>query len=260
MKVVILGCGAIGGVVARAVRDGEVPGAELVGVVHAGPTDPPDLPVLDFEVAAEQADLVVECAGQRALAELGPPVVASGADLLVVSVGALADEALLAKLRDTGPGALHLCSGAVGGLDVLTAAARSGGLSSVRIATTKKAPTLVQGWMDAEQQERIRTTTEPVELMRGPARAVTAAFPASANVAASVALAVGDWDLVEATVVADPNAPLTSHVITAEGASGDYRFEIGNHPSPGNPATSGVVPHAVLAAVARLARPTGAFA
>ncbi|MEV0050614.1 aspartate dehydrogenase domain-containing protein [Saccharopolyspora shandongensis] len=260
MKVAILGCGAIGGVVARAVRDGEVPGAELVGVVHAERTDPPGLPVLDVEAAIEQADLIVECAGQRALAELGPSIVAAGTDLLVVSVGALADDALLAKLRDTGPGRLHLCSGAIGGLDVLAAAARMGGLSEVRIVTTKKATTLIQKWMDEPAAQRLRTAVEPVELMRAPARAVTAAFPASANVAASVALAVGDWDLVEAAVVADPKAPLTSHVITAEGRAGDYRFEIRNHPSPANPATSGVVPHAVLAAVGRLAAPTGAFA
>lgn len=260
MKVAILGCGAIGGVVARAVRDGEIPGAELVGVVHAEAADPPGLPVLGIEAAIEQADLIVECAGQRALAELGPSIVAAGTDLLVVSIGALADDALLAKLRDTGPGRLHLCSGAIGGLDLLAATARMGGLSAVRIVTTKKAPTLVQKWMDEADAQRLRTATEPVELMRAPARAVTAAFPASANVAASVALAVGDWNLVEAIVVADPEAPLTSHVITAKGSAGDYRFEIRNHPSAANPATSGVVPHAVLAAVGRLAAPSGEFA
>ncbi|RRO19938.1 DUF108 domain-containing protein [Saccharopolyspora rhizosphaerae] len=260
MKVAILGCGAIGSVVAHALQAGEVPGAELVGVVHAEKTDPPGLPVLDVESATAQADLVVECAGQRALAALGPDVVAAGTDLLVVSVGALADDALLAKLRDTGPGRLHLCSGAIGGLDVLAAAARTGGLDAVRIVTTKKAPALVQAWMDEPAAERLRTAAEPVQLMRAPAREVTAAFPASANVAASVALAIGDWDLVEATVVADPDASLTSHVITAEGRAGDYRFEVRNHPSPSNPTTSGVVPHAVLTAVARLAAPTGAFA
>ena len=260
MKVAILGCGAIGSVVAHAIHDGKVPGAELVGVVHAEPTDPPGLPVLGIESATARADLIVECAGQRALAALGPSIVAAGTDLLVVSIGALADDALLAELRDTGPGKLHLCSGAIGGLDVLAATARMRGLDAVRIVTTKKAPTLIQNWMDEPAAQRLRTTTEPVQLMRAPAREVTAAFPASANVAAAVALAVGDWNLVEATVVADPDAPHTSHVIAAEGSAGHYRFEIRNHPSASNPATSGMVPHAVLAAVARLAAPTGAFA
>lgn len=260
MRVAILGCGAIGSVVAHAVQGGEVTDADLVGVVHAEPTDPPGLPVVDVDTALARADLVVECAGQRALADIGPSVVASGTDLLVASVGALADTALFDKLRTTGPGRLHLCTGAIGGLDLLSATARMGGLDSVWIVTTKKAPTLVQQWMDEDQRLRVRSATEPVELARGPAREITTTFPASANVAASVAVAVGDWDLVEATVVADPHAELTSHVISAAGSAGDYRFEVRNHPSAANPATSGIVPHAVLGAVARLATPTGAFA
>lgn len=260
MRVAILGCGAIGSVVAHALQRGEVAGAELVGVVHAESVDPAGLPVTDLETALSRADLVVECAGQRAVGDLGPSIIASGTDLLVVSIGALADASLLDKLRATGPGRLLLCTGAIGGLDLLSATARMGGLDSVRILTTKKAPTLVQHWMGEEQRERLRTATEPIELIRGPASAVTANFPASANVAASVALAVGDWDLVEATVVADPHAPLTSHVITAEGSAGSYRFEIRNHPSTANPATSQLVPHSVLGSIARLASPTGAFA
>jgi aspartate dehydrogenase len=40
MRVSVLGCGAIGGTVARALRDGRVEGAELVGVSHRDPVDP----------------------------------------------------------------------------------------------------------------------------------------------------------------------------------------------------------------------------
>ena len=259
MRVAILGCGAIGSVVAHALRRGEVTGAELAGVVHAEDTDPPGLPVIDVGTAS-RADLGVECAGQRALAGLGPSLVASGADLLGVSIGALADAGLLDELRVAGPGRVHLCTGAIGGLDLLSATARMGGLDSVHIVTTKKAPTLIQPWMEETQRARIRSTDVPIELIRGKAKEVTAACPASANVAASVALAVGDWDVVEAAVVADPHAELTSHVISATGSAGSYRFEIRNQPSAANPATSGIVPHAVLDAIARLASPAGAFA
>lgn len=256
----MLGCGAIGGAVARELRGGGVPGAELSGVVHGAGQDPPDLPVSTVEEVLERSDLVVECAGQRALAETGPRVIASGADLLAVSIGALADLALLTTLRDTGPGRLRLCSGAVGGLELLASAARAGGLRAVRIVTTKKAATLAQSWMDDQLARRVRSTAEPLELMRGPVGEVARAFPSSANVAASVALAAGGWDFVEAAVVADPDASLTSHVIDAEGSSGQYRFEIRNQPSARNPATSRVVAQAVLESLARIASPTGAFA
>ncbi|MDQ0376023.1 aspartate dehydrogenase domain-containing protein [Amycolatopsis thermophila] len=257
MRAGVIGAGSIGGVVARALRDGGVPGATLSGVVD--PAGPADLPVVRPDELLSTSDLVVEAAGQRALAELGPRVLAAGLDLLVVSVGALADDALLETLLSAGPGELHLSTGAIGGLDLLRAAARMAPLARVTIETTKLAANLVQPWMTAAEAERLRTTEVPVELLRGAAREVTAAFPKSANVAASVALAAGSWDVVEAAVIADPAATVTSHVITAEGPAGSYRFEIRNRPSPVTPTSSEVVPHAVLSALAALAEPRVVF-
>lgn len=253
MRVAVLGCGAIGGTVARALARGEVTGTELVGVVHDDPVDPADLPVFGIDDALSVADLVVECAGQGALSTLGPRVLATGADLLVASVGALADEEVFGALTTPATGRIYLSTGAIGGLDLLAAAARMGSLHSVAITTTKQAGNLVQPWMSEAEADRVRRASEPAELMRGPARKVTAAFPKSANVAASVALAAGDWDVVTATVVADPAAWLTTHVITVDGVAGTYRFEIRNHPSAETPTTSGVVPHAVLHAIEGLA-------
>lgn len=253
MKVGVIGAGSIGSVVASALRDGAVPAARLSGVTD--PTVPDALPA-DALIAA--SDLLVEAAGHQALAELGPEVLDAGRDLLVVSVGALADDDLHQRLLAAGPGALHLSTGAIGGLDLLRAAARMG-LRHVELVTTKRAAALVQPWMSEAEADRLRTTGTPLELMRGPARKVTAAFPKSANVAASVALAVGDWDVVEAAVVADPDAGATSHVITASGTTGSYRFEIRNQPSAKTPTSSEVVPYAVLSAISALATPEGTF-
>ncbi|GAA2632566.1 aspartate dehydrogenase domain-containing protein [Actinomadura fulvescens] len=257
IAVAVVGCGAIGGVVARALDAGEVAGVRLAGVVD--PAGAPGLPQLSLEGAIEAADLVVEAAGQSVLADVGPRVVAAGTDLLVVSVGALTDDALLARLYGAGEGRVHLVTGAIGGLDMLRSAARMGPLEKVRIVTTKKPAGLVQPWMDEAEARRVRSADGPVEVRRGPAREIAAAFPRSTNVAAAVALAVGDWDRVEAVVMADPAATLTSHVITASGAAGDYRFEIRNRPSPDNPTTSQVVPYAVLKAIGDLAARTGSF-
>jgi aspartate dehydrogenase len=232
-RVVVLGRGAIGGVVVEALESGQVPGAELAGVVDLGDS---------LRDALPGADLVVECAGQRALADLGPQVIDAGRDLLVVSIGALTDDALHRRLQ-AGPGRLFLTSGAVGGLDLLRAAARMAPLEKVRIVTTKKPSTL-----------GLSGVSGPVEVMRGPAREIAAAFPKSTNVAAAVGLAVGSLDDVEAVVMADPAATLTSHVISASGPAGDYRFEIRNRPSEANPASSQVVPHAVLVTLRELVR------
>lgn len=259
MKVAVIGCGAIGSIVARSLAAGEVSGAHLAGVVHRDSVDPDGLPVLDLDAAVRAADLVVECAGQRALVESGPRVLAAGKDLLVVSIGALADETVFRALSAPTAGRVYLSTGAIGGLDLLAAAARMGTLTQVRITTTKRAANLVQPWMNDTEAQRLRTATAPVEVLRGPARTVTAAFPKSANVAASVALAVGDWDVVDAVVIGDPAATTTSHVISADGAAGSYRFEIRNHPSAQTPTTSGVVPFAVLHAVEALAAGNAVF-
>ncbi|WP_037064430.1 aspartate dehydrogenase domain-containing protein [Pseudonocardia acaciae] len=260
MRVAVLGFGGIGAPVAHALARGEVPGAELAGVVRRDPASGADgLAVLGLDEAVERADLVAECAGQRALAEVGARAVGAGRDLLVVSMGALADDAVFEALVAPAPGRVHLCAGAIGGLDLLAASARMGGFGQVRITTTKAAASLVQPWMDAGLARRLREATEPLELMRGPARKVTRAFPRSANVAAAVAFAARDWDAVEAVVVADPSVERTSHVIEAHGTAGDYRFEIRNRPSERNPASSAVVPFAVLHAIEALAGRTMVF-
>lgn len=256
LDVAVVGCGAIGGVVARALRAGTVAGARLAGVVDPAGTG--DLPGLTLDEAC-RAGLVVEAAGQRVLADIGPRVVARGTDLLVVSIGAFADDSLAGRLHGAGTGRVHLVTGAIGGLDMLRSATRMAPLDSVRIVTTKKPAGLVQPWMEDAEAERVRTAAGPLEIRRGPAREIAAAFPRSTNVAAAVALAVGDWDRVEAVVVADPAATLTSHVITASGPAGDYRFEIRNRPSPDNPTTSQVVPYAVLKSIGDIAVPTGGF-
>ncbi|MGO1543883.1 MAG: hypothetical protein ACTHXA_06030 [Gulosibacter sp.] len=68
----------------------------------------PGIPLFDdeaFSQALSRADLVVECAGVPAAKFYGPRVIGAGVDLLLTSVGALADpDARLRML--SGPGKL----------------------------------------------------------------------------------------------------------------------------------------------------------
>ncbi|TAM85717.1 MAG: DUF108 domain-containing protein, partial [Jatrophihabitans sp.] len=195
-------------------------------------------------------------AGQKALRDHAHEVLAAGVDLLVLSVGALADPELAAALTTDGPGRLFYTSGAIGGLDLLAAARRQAPLTHVRLTTTKKPATIAQPWMDQATLQRLRTTTDAFDVYRGTARDVPIKFPKSTNVAAALALATGNWDL-EVIVRADPAAPMTRHTIDAEGPYGQYRFEICNAPDEANPATSKIVPHAVLRTIATLAHAGG---
>ncbi|WCN01469.1 aspartate dehydrogenase domain-containing protein [Streptomyces sp. M92] len=252
-KVALIGWGAIGRTVGAALAAGEVPGAELTGIVDNRPLgDAVPAPQLTVEQALTSCDLIVEAAGQGVVREWGDTILASGTDLLVASTGALTDEDLSKRLLAAGPGRVYFTGGAVGGLDLLQAVRAMGPLGEVTLTTTKLPSTLEQPWMGEEMLARLRTTTTPVEVMSGTARDVPVSFPKSTNVAASVALAVGDLDAVRVRVVADPAAAHTSHVIEASGPQGSYRFEVRHVPDAANPATSRVVPYAVLRSLAAL--------
>ncbi|TYB49872.1 DUF108 domain-containing protein [Actinomadura chibensis] len=254
----VIGAGAIGSAVLAALREGRLPGVEPVAVVDGRPVPGAGVPQVDLATALDRADAVVECAGQAVVARSAAAILDHGVDLLVTSIGALCDPAVADAVAAAGPGRLLLTSGAAGGLDILSAAAAQAPLTRVAVTTTKLPATLVQPWMDESAAARLRGADRPVEVFTGGAREAARLFPRSLNLAATVGWAVGDLDLVEVRLTADPAAALTRHLIEAEGPGGVYRFEIRNRPSAENPRTSGVVPHAVLRSLAALVgRPTG---
>lgn len=250
VRVAVIGAGAIGSAVVRELETGQVDGAVLSGVLTRSRGS--------FEELLATSDLFVECAGVAAARTYGPRVVAAGRALMLVSIGALADPEIRSQLS-SGPGVLHLSSGAIGGLDLLAAAARRAqgadgrpGIDRAEITSTKQSASLVQGWMSDAEAARLRSADEPFELFSGTVAEAITKFPGSLNVACALAAATGLWDDVRVRLVADPNAPRTTHEIKASGFSGSYCFSIENEVSPENPTTSGVVAQAVLRAIEAL--------
>lgn len=287
MRVSVIGNGAIGQRVIAALLSEAVPDAQLVGVVVRSPltnssietvdaaeaelahnqvpseVDPAEHLKCTIERAIAISDIIVECAGVQAVQTMGPQIIHSGVDLILSSVGALADDELRHELFETGPGNCRLTEGAIGGLDLLAAAARdplsSGGLDTLQLTTTKRAETLVQPWMDEELAKRLRTSDIPTTLFQGNVRDAISQYPRSLNVAVSLAAATNMWEHTEVRLIASPFARLTSHIIEANGSAGTYRFEITNHPLESNPTSSAVVSAAILHAIAKLSRPSGTF-
>lgn len=248
-RVGVLGYGAIGSVVANCLADGRVHGAHLsaVGVRDGRRID--GLPTCDPGELSARSDLVVEAGGQLALITYGAEILNAGTDLLAVSVGALADEAVFDALTSAGPGRLHLSTGAIGGIDMVRAVAAFGPIHRASITTTKKPASLVQPTMSEVEAARVSAVTAVTTLFDGDVRELVKRFPTSTNVAATLALAVGSWDIVRGVVRADPLATMTSHVIEVEARSGEYRFEMRHHPSADNPRSSAVVPWAVVSSL-----------
>lgn len=242
-RVGVIGHGAVGSVVAEALARG-IPGLVLAGV-HAHSPVPDRYRAESFAALLDGSDLVVEAASQDAVASYGPSVVSGGRDLLVVSVGALRDDALLATLR-RGAGRLLVTTGAIGGVDQLRAAALLGALDEVSLTTTKPPAALVRPWMTRAELAALEEATGAVEVYAGPARQAVERFPTSVNVAATLCLVTLGFDRVHVRLVADPATDHVEHHVTARGAAGEYEFRFRNVPSATNVRTSAITPYAVL--------------
>lgn len=250
LRFAILGNGAIAAEILRLVAErgghaGPTPSLDFVGTVSRDPAT--------LDAALAQADVIVEAASVGAVREFGPRIVAAGIDIVVASVGAFAAPDALSALRAAGTGRVHLTSGAIGGLDVLASAGRTGGLDRVLVQSRKLPAALVQQWMSADERAELLALTAPRTIFSGtPAEAIER-FPASLNVAVAVGIAVGDPTLVRVELVADPEASLTIHAITAAGAAGEYSFTLRNAPLVARPASSGLTARALVADLLRLA-------
>lgn len=274
LRVAVIGTGAIGARVIGELAAGRIAGAELSGVVTRrgdaftralgalGAGHPAEDFGADIARAIAVSDVIVECAGIVACRQYGPSVIAAGRTLVAVSIGALADPALREALTG-GAGTLRLSPGAIGGLDVLAAAARPsgipGGIRAASITTTKRAVTLRQNWMSDAEARALSDASEAFTLFAGTVAEAVERFPGSLNVACALAHATGLWDEVEVRLIADPHAERTGHEIAASGAAGDYRFAISNAVSAANPTSSAVVAESVLRGIAALARPSATF-
>jgi len=242
----VLGYGSIGRVVANCLAAGGVPGATLSGVTVSDGRELGQIPSLGLSELAERSDLVVEAGGQSALREHGAELLETGVDLLVVSMGAMTDDHVFDQLVEARPGRLYLCTGAIGGVDMVRAAAAMGRIEHANITTIKKPSGLVQPTMSDAEAEATRNLEEITTLFDGDIRELVQKFPASTNVAAALALAVGSWDSVTGTVVADPATDVSTHIIDIEAEAGTYRFENRHAPSADNPRSSAMVPWAVV--------------
>ncbi len=196
-------------------------------------------------------NLVVECAGQGAVEQFAEQVLRAGIDLMVISTGALADDAVRARLvaaAETTGTHLLLPAGAIAGIDGLTAH-RVGGLKSVRYTSTKPP----QAWKGtpAEDAFDLDAISEPTVIFTGPAAEAARLYPKNANLAATVALAGLGMEKTEIQLVADPTvAPHNVGRIDAVGGFGTLRVECRGIPAPDNPKTSATTAlslvHAIL--------------
>jgi aspartate dehydrogenase len=259
--IAIIGCGAIGAAVANYLDDRDdvkiaaaiiEPGMES----RAREVFGDDVEIAhDIDDVSTDVDLAADCAGHPALRQHGAVLLARGIDLVTVSSGALADaelyEALASAAKKSGA-QLRVVSGAIGALDVLSAAS-IGALTNVTYRG-RKPP---QGWRGSAAEDKLDldALTEPAVHFSGSARDAALAYPKNANVAASVALAGIGFDATHAELIADPGVTRNVHEIVAEGDFGRSTFRIEGKSLPDNPKSSAVTPMSVVREILKPATP-----
>ncbi|MGE0735190.1 MAG: aspartate dehydrogenase [Alphaproteobacteria bacterium] len=256
MNALLIGYGAIGRHIVKSLRPGE---AAQVGTILVRPQRVAEtqaavgaaIAVVSTlgDALAQKPDVAVECAGHQAVSQFGPEVLARGIDLMVISIGALADRALFEKLKaaaERGKAKLLLPAGAIAGVDGL-AAARQGGLDRVRY-TSRKPPKAWKG-TPGEKVADLDALTVATVLFQGRADDAARLYPQNANVAATVALSGAGFDKTEVALIADPAAGGNVHQIEAEGAFGRFSIELRGKPLPDNPKTSSLTAFSLLRAI-----------
>lgn len=225
-QVGIIGCGAIGTLIADAAKRGVVPCDGLI--VYDSKRDCAEriadsmsLPVIVaesvYDMIRHNPVVIVEAASQQAVRDYSNMVLSAGIDFIVMSVGALLD-------LDLDSGRVHVPSGAIGGLDAVRSAALAG-IKEV-VLTSRKNPRALD-----------RSEREEKTIYDGYAEEAVKLFPKEMNVAATLALAARPAR-VRVKVVSDPKVDRNVHEVHVEWKQGEMFLRFLNDLHPDNPKTS----------------------
>jgi len=257
LHITMIGCGAIGvGVLELLEQDPQL--CVDAVIASAGSEDlvrqrlssfrqPPQ--VLTALPAEACPDLLVECAGHKAIEEHVLPALERGIACLIVSVGALSEPGLVERLEAAaarGNTRIELLPGAIGGIDALSAA-KVGGLDAVAYIGRKPA----QAWKHtpAEQVCTLDSLSEATVIFDGSAREAARLYPKNANVAATLSLAGLGLDRTRVTLIADPHSEENVHQVEACGAFGRFEMSLRGKPLAANPKTSALTVYSVVRAL-----------
>jgi aspartate dehydrogenase len=224
-RVGLIGCGAIGTLIAKAMEEKLVVCDELI--LYDQNKEKAQLlkksqffPMIIVNGIEEMLKLkpkvIVEAASQQAVYEYAYRVTAENIDLIVMSTGALLNLKISKKI--------HVPSGAIGGLDALSSAALAG-ISEV-LLTSRKNP---RAFEKNNKQAKI--------IYEGTAEEAARLYPREMNVAATLALTVNPAK-VRVQVVSDPNVERNTHEFKIKWQFGEMFLRFANDPHPENPRTS----------------------
>lgn len=250
LKIGLIGCGAIGTIIAKAIDRDLSNRFSLVSVFDLLPekaqmlcknlSHSPKISKNFDNLLSQPVDLVIEAASQKAVKMYSVEALKAGKDLMIMSVGALLDDELLNNLKNMAEQyqrRVYIPSGAIPGLDAIKAASLAG-LNKVTLITTKSPKGLKGAPYIKERHIDLEKIAQPTLIYEGRAEEAVRLFPENVNVAASLSLAGIGKEKTWVRIIVDPNISENVHEIKTEGKFGNLVCRTENLPCPESPKTS----------------------
>lgn len=263
MKVGIVGFGVIGQLVAAALDGAEgLDGLELAGITVRNPAKAADalvrlsrpVPLLPITDLIARTDIIFDCAVAAAMDEIALPAIEAGRIFMTMNSGALlARPALFERAAQTGA-RIMVPSGGIVGFDGLRALARAG-FEAVTLISRKPPESLANAPHVVAMGYDLSALTEPILVFEGSAADAARAFPANANVAATLSLATLGPERTRVQMWADPHVTTIDQEILVSSPAAELRIEVHSHKMPDNPRTGSLTPLSAIAALQALTAP-----
>lgn len=256
-QIALLGCGALGSVIAKQIAAGHAGNYDLAGILsHTGAAaDEWNSTVYTDEEAMleDNIDFIVEAAGAEPLKRILLPALERGISVIPLSTGVFADETLYQQAQNIcqeSGAKVYLPAGAVGGFDLMGAMAWAPEVQ-VRIQTEKPHKGLAGA---PALNGRVLSDEIPETVFTGTASEAIRQFPKNVNVAVSVGLATVGPDRLNVTVASNPELSSNRHTVLVESSLGKAEIQIAAAPSH-NARSSSLAAYSVLHILKKLDSP-----
>ncbi|HZF44741.1 MAG TPA: aspartate dehydrogenase domain-containing protein [Sphingomonadaceae bacterium] len=261
LKVGIVGFGVIGQMVAGALDGADaLEGLELAGLTVRDPAKAAPalarlsrpVPILPVGELVASADIVFDAAVAAAMDEIAPPAIEAGKIFVTMNSGALlARPELFRRAEETGA-RIMVPSGGIVGFDGLRALSRAG-FDSVTLISRKPPESLADAPHVVAKGYDLSSLTEAMLIFEGNAAEAARAFPANANVAATLSLATLGPEGTQVQMWADPHVTSLYQEIHVNSPAAKLQIKVESQKMPDNPRTGSLTPLSAISMLASLA-------
>ena len=255
----IIGCGALGKILARNLSRA-VPNSYYITCVMAKTKSHAQALAEEIDCAATTSieelldyspDIVVEIASHEAVHQYSERILESGADLIIVSVGALAEENFKEHLMEVARAynrKIYVANGAIGGFDLMQTISLMGA-DEVTINTYKEPESLngapyLKGQILPQDHEEVIFEGDAIDAIHG--------FPNNVNVAIATSLA-SRFPKTKVIIHSVPGLTENRHTIDLGCEHLHASISVRSFPNPEHPINSEATAFSVLAMLRNIA-------